>query len=144
MNPTPTELSNFRLVKIKYDHSTKEMQIFESNLNDTDIDSVEQACRHAHLKLRKRNNVVDWIWTSIEDLESLIETLERHKIRFRLTDHTTTYYRSPEKLSALREEVDELLSKFVDSDYVLDRIGMVGIENISKYEKAILEKESKI
>lgn len=140
MKITPDKLTEFRLVKITYDHTPKDFDLFEKTMSDEDAATIMSAHRHASVRVRKRNKMMDWIWAPEGDIESLLETLEGHSMRFKLTDHTQTYYASPEKLSALRSEVDEFIARHADVDFVLDRIGLIGIENISKIEREILSK----
>lgn len=143
MQITPQNLSDFRLAKITYEHTLKEYELFERNVDDDDLSTILKAHRFTSTRIRKRNHLMDWIWAPEKDIQSLLETLERHSVRHKFTDHTSTYYNSPEKLSALRTEVDALLSEILTADFVLDRIGIVGIENITKLERKHLEKESK-
>lgn len=140
---TPEILTDYRLVKITYDHTIKEFERFEMRLEDEERATILKTLSHLNNRIRKRNNIVDWIWAPIDDIDELIDILDQYELRYKITDHTTTYYRSPEKLSVLREEIDNFLSNFVDSDFVLDRICNLGIENISKYEIRYIENISK-
>ena len=123
---TPEILTDYRLVKITYDHTIKEFERFEMRLDDEERETILKTLSHLNNRIRKRNNILD-----------------QYELRYKITDHTTTYYRSPEKLSVLREEIDNFLSNFIDSDFVLDRICKLGIENISKYEIRYIENISK-
>lgn len=139
---TPETLSDFRLVKITYDHTLKEYELFERSVSDEDADEIMSAHRHVSTRIRRRNNIVDWIWANHSEIESLVRVLESNSMRYKLTDHTLTYYRSPEKLTTLRNEIDDFLTKFLNVDFVLDRIALVGIESITKLEKKHIENES--
>ena len=144
MNSITTEnLSDYRLVKITYEHTLKQFELFERTLDDGDMENIRQAHRYISTRVRKRNTLMDWIWAPSGSIETLTETLDTNSIRYKLIDHTLTYYRTPEKLSALRNEIDTEISKVLTTDFVLDRIGMVGIENITKLERKHIEKESK-
>ena len=140
---TQQNLSDFRLVKITYDHTLKEHELFEKTVDDEAAETIMKAHRHASARIRRRNNLVDWIWATVDELQAVEDVLKENSIRYKLVDHTLTYYKTPEKLTALRNEVDDLLEKYVTTDFVLDRIGLVGIENITKLEKKHIEKESK-
>lgn len=140
---TPQELSDFRLVKITYDHTLRDFNLFEKVVDDEEAEKIMAAHRHASVRIRRRNNLVDWIWAKNEDLEGLEDILVSHSMRYKLTDHTKTYYSSPEKLTALRNEVDDFIERCLTTDFVLDRIGIVGIDNISRIERNHIENESK-
>lgn len=141
---TPEGLGEYRLTKITYNHTLKELELFISSFDPETKAFLKPAKHRIHTSIRRRNMLVDWIWAPIEEIENYLQTLDEREIRYKTTDHTTTYYRTPEKLSALRKEVDEFIGERIDTDFILDRIGLVGIENISKIEKYILEKESKV
>lgn len=139
----PEKLEKYRLVKIKYEQSIKDYEMFERLLDDDDREILMAPHRNVSSRIRKRNNLVDWIWAPLEQIESLTELLDENEIIYKLVDHTSTYYKNPEKLSSLRREVDKFMEEIINTDFILDRIGRVGIENISKYEKKYIEKESK-
>lgn len=140
---TAQNLSEFRLVKITYEHTLKEYELFEKTIDDEDAQTIMSAHKHTSTRIRRRNNIVDWIWTKKEELIGLESVLKKNSVRYKLVDHTETYYKNPEKLAALRNEIDEIIEKYLTTDFVLDRIGLVGIENITKLEKIHIEKESK-
>ena len=140
---TAEELGDYALVKITYDHTIKEYERFERSLDDEEMEYLLRPHRCISARLRKRNKLVDWIWATRESIKGLTDTLERHSVRHKVTDNTKTYYTEPHRISALRSEVDEFFAENANADTVLDRIALVGIENISKAERHILEKESK-
>jgi len=140
---TPETLADFRLVKITYDHTLKEYELFEKTVSDEDAKDIMSAHRHVSTRIRRRNNLVDWIWATQSEIETLVSVLESNSIRFKLTDHTLTYYRTPEKLTTLRNEIDDFLTSTLTVDFVLDRIALVGIESITKLEKKHIENESR-
>ena len=140
---SPEELSKFRLVKITYEHTLKEYELFERLLDDEESETGMAAHAHASAVVRKRNKLMDWIWAPADTIDDLVDILERYSMRHKITEHTSTYYRSPEKLSALRTEIDQWISRQISQDFVLDRISLVGIENITKLEKIYIENESK-
>lgn len=140
---TAEELGQYALVKITYDHTIKEYERFERSLEDEEMDALLEPHRSISVRLRKRNKLVDWIWATRDSIKALTDTLETHSVRYKLTDNTKTYYSEPHKLSALRSEIDEFFHDNACTDTVLDRIALVGIDNISKAERQILEKESK-
>jgi|LauGreDrversion4_2_1035121.scaffolds.fasta_scaffold194303_3 hypothetical protein len=140
---TPEELGEYRLVKITYDHTIKDYETFERRLDDEDMRKILTTHRHCSVRIRKRNKLIDWIWSTEREIGELLELLDRNEIRHKLVDNTIMYYREPEKLAALRNEIDDFLSTSVNVDFILDRITLLGIDNITKFERKILEKESK-
>jgi len=139
---TPKKLEEFRVVKITYEHTIKELEKFEMRLEDEERETINSVYRKISCSIRKRNNLVDWFWATLDEIDSITDILDEHQVRYKVTDHTTTYYRSPEKLSTLREDIDKFMSEIVDTDFVLDRISSIGIENISKFEKKYIEKQA--
>lgn len=144
MKLTPEELGKYRLVKVTYDHTLKELSIIEDAMSPTDRKLLQTNQHQINLRIRRRNLLVDWFWANTHEIETYENWLVENEVRHKLVDHTTAYYRNPEKLTALRNEIDTFITKNVDTDFILDRIGLIGIENISKLEKEILEKESKV
>lgn len=138
------KISDFRLIKIKYDHTIKE---FESMTEPFTLEDIECATKISNNTInhtiKKRNNIVDWIWLPKSDMDKIISILDKYEVRYKMTDHTDTYLYNPEKVTVLREELDKWFETFITVDFILDRIGEVGIEKISKFEKKFLEKESK-
>ncbi len=140
----PEDLSEYRLVRIKYDHTKKEYEAFPEKLDNEDLEfvaSLDTSCPNE--TILKKTSVSDWVWCTSKELDRMVEIMEKHTIRYKITDHTKEYYKSPEKVSTLRERVDEWMAERIDADFVLDRISCVGLENISKFERKILEKQSK-
>lgn len=144
MKLTPENLGKYRLVKVTYDHSIKELAIIEESMPPADRKLLQTNQSQINLRIRRRNLLVDWIWAIQDDISAYEVCLKTNEVRHKIVDHTTTYYRNPEKLAALRNEVDDFITNNADTDFILDRIGLIGIENISKLEKEILEKESKV
>jgi hypothetical protein len=144
MKLTPEDLGKYRLVKVTYDHTLKDLAIIEESMPAADRRLLQTNQRQINLRIRRRNLLVDWFWADAAEIESYESYLRSNEVRHRLVDHTTTYYRNPEKLAALRNEIDTFITIHADTDFILDRIGLIGIENISKLEKEILEKESKV
>lgn len=140
---SPEELTKFRLVKITYEHTLKEYELFERLLDDEESETMMAAHAYTSAIVRKRNKLMDWIWAPADTIDALIDILDRYSMRHKVTEHTSTYYRSPEKLSALRTEIDQWVVSQLTQDFVLDRISLVGIENITKVEKIYIENESK-
>jgi hypothetical protein len=140
----PEELSEYRLVRIKYDHTKKEYESFPDLLDKEDLEFVASLdTSRPNETIAKKSSVSDWVWCTSKELERMVEIMDKHTIRYKITDHTSEYYKSPEKVSTLRERVDEWMAERIDADFVLDRISCVGLENISKFERKILEKQSK-
>lgn len=138
------KISDFRLIKIKYDHTIKEFDHMTDIFTSEEIEWATQISNNTiNHTIKKRNNIVDWIWINKDDLDKVTFILNKYEIRYKLTDHTDNYLYNPEKVTVLREELDKWMESFVTVDFILDRIGEVGIEKISKFEKRFLEKESK-
>ena len=137
-------ISDFRLVKFKYDHTIKEYDNMCDLFTPEELEWVyninENCISHT---IKKRNNIADWIWINEKDLEKAIAILDKYEIRYKITNHTDNYLYNPEKVPVLREELDKWMESFVTVDFILDRINLVGIEKISKFEKKFLEKKSK-
>lgn len=138
------KISDFRLIKIKYDITIKE---FDSMTNSFTQEEIEWATKISNdtinHTIKKRNNIVEWAWLTKPDMDKMISILDKYEIRYKVTDHTDTYLYNPEKVTVLREELDKWMESFVTVDFILERIYEVGIEKISKFEKKYLEKESK-
>lgn len=137
-------ISDFRLIKFKYDITVKEYDNMCDLFTPKELEWVftinDNCISHT---IKKRNNIADWIWINEKDLEKAIAILDKYEIRYKITDHTDNYLYSPEKVPVLREELDKWMESFVTVDFILDRINLVGIEKISKFEKKFLEKQSK-
>ncbi len=134
------KVSDYRLIKIKYDQTLKEFEANLSKLTGAEMDFLKKlTIENINTSVHRRNNIVDWIWLTQKELHRVEKILSRHEIRHRITDHTKTYYHQPEKLTTLRKEIDEWMQKFLDMDLILDRIGEVGLENITKIEKKYLQ-----
>jgi hypothetical protein len=140
---TVEELGEYRLTKITYGHGGKEHKEFEEGMNFETIIAFTALYSNLCTKIRRRNIVADWVWAPNVTIENLLNVLDNQGIRYKITDHTDTYYTSPEKISALREEIDQWMEKNIDFDTVLDRIAAVGVDGISRTEKRILDKKSK-
>lgn len=137
-------ISDFRLVKFKYDHTIKEYDNMCDLFTPEELEwvyNINDNCINHTIK--KRNNIADWIWINEKDLDKAIAILDKYEIRYKITDHTDNYLYNPEKVPVLREELDKWMESFVTVDFILDRINLVGIEKISKFEKKFLEKQSK-
>jgi hypothetical protein len=140
----PEDLKEYRLIRIKYDHTYKEYVSFISKLDPAEFDFIkimDEKCPNE--TINKRTSVSDWIWCTSMDMERFIGIIEKYSIRYKITDHTEEYYKRPEKISTLREKVDEWISDRIDVDFVLDRISHVGMDGITKIEKNLLEKKSR-
>ena len=137
-------ISDFRLIKFKYDHSIKEYDNMSNLFTPEEyfflLNIIDNCISHT---IKKRNNIADWIWINEKDLEKAISILDKYEIRYKMTDHTDNYLYNPEKVPVLREELDKWMESFITVDFILDRINLVGIEKISKFEKKFLEKQSK-
>ena len=137
-------ISDFRLIKFKYDLTVKEYDNMCDLFTPEELEwvyNINDNCINHTIK--KRNNIADWIWINEKDLEKAIAILDKYEIRYKITDHTDNYLYNPEKVPVLREELDKWMESFVTVDFILDRINLVGIEKISKFEKKFLEKKSK-
>jgi hypothetical protein len=134
------KISDYRLIKICYDQSLKE---FESNflkLTKKEFEFLKKITdENINISIHKRNNIVDWIWITNEDFGSILNILEKYEIRHKITDHTDTYNHNPEKLTVLRAELDKWMQSFLDIDLILDHIGEVGIDSITKIERKYLQ-----
>ena len=134
------KISDYRLIKIGYDQSLKE---FESNflkLTKKEFEFLKKITeQNINISIHKRNNIVDWIWITDEDFDKIVCILEKYEIRHKITDHTDTYRHHPEKLTVLRTELDKWMERFLDIDLILDHIGEVGIDNITKIERKYLQ-----
>ena len=134
------KISDYRLIKIGYDQSLKE---FESNflkLTKKEFEFLKKITeQNINISIHKRNNIVDWIWITDEDFDKIVCILEKYEIRHKITDHTDTYRQHPEKLTVLRAELDKWMERFLDIDLILDHIGEVGIDNITKIERKYLQ-----
>ena len=138
-------ISDFRLIKIKYDHTIKEFDSMTDTFTSDEIDwAINISNNTINHTIKKRNNIVDWIWLSKSDMDKTISILDKYEVRYKITDHTDTYLYNPEKVTVLREELDKWMATFITVDFILERIYEVGIEKISKFEKKFLEKESKL
>ena len=134
------KISDYRLIKICYDQNLKDFESSMLKLTKEEFECVSKiAEENINLTIRKRNIIVDWIWITKKDLDSTISIMEKYGMRCKTIDHTETYYLYPEKLPVLRKELDEWMSKFLDIDLILDRIGEVGIDKITKLEKKFLK-----
>lgn len=137
-------ISDFRLVKFKYDHTIKEYDNMCDLFTPEELEWVYNINdNHINHTIKKRNNIADWIWINQKDLDKAIAILDKYEIRYKITDHTDNYLYNPEKVPVLREELDKWMESFLTVDFILDRINLVGIEKISKFEKKFLEKKSK-
>jgi hypothetical protein len=140
---TAEELGEYRLVKITYEHDGKKHKEFEESMNFDTIVAFTSLYSNTHTKVRRRNIVADWIWAPDKNVNTTLIALDNQSIRYKVTDHTDTYYTTPEKISTLREEIDQWMEKNIDSDIVLDRIALVGVDGISRAERRIIDKKSK-
>ena len=137
-------ISDFKLIKIKYDLTIKEFDNMTDEFTSDEIDLAKNISNNTiNHTIKKRNNIVDWVWLTSSDMDKIISILDKYEIRYKITDHTDTYLYNPEKVTVLREELDKWMQSFVTVDFILDRINLVGYEKISKFEKKYLEKESK-
>lgn len=132
------ELNTYRLVKITYGHDTKTHKLLEES-----IPALTRLHSNTSTKIRRRNTVADWVWAPQKDIEAALDAITLRGARYKTTDHTEAYFRTPEKISALRREIDEWMVEHVDSDTVLDRLAIVGMCGLSKIEMQILDKKSK-
>lgn len=140
---TAEEFGEYRLVKITYGHGGKEHKEFEENMNFETIIAFTALYSNLCTKVRRRNIVADWVWAPDLTIQNSLNVLDNQAIRYKITDHTDTYYISPEKISTLREEIDQWIEKNIDFDIILERISIVGVDGISRTEKRILDKKSK-
>lgn len=140
---TAEEFGEYRLVKITYGHGGKEHKEFEENMNFETIIAFTALYSNLCTKVRRRNIVADWVWAPDLTIQNSLNVLDNQAIRYKITDHTDTYYISPEKISTLREEINQWIEKNIDFDIILERISIVGVDGISRTEKRILDKKSK-
>jgi hypothetical protein len=137
-------ISDFKLIKIKYDLTIKEFDSMTDEFTSEEIDWAKNISNNTiNHTIKKRNNIVDWVWLPTSEMDKMISILDKYEIRYKITDHTDTYLYNPEKVTVLREELDKWMQSFVTVDFILDRINLVGYEKISKFEKKFLENESK-
>jgi hypothetical protein len=138
------KISDFRLIKIRYDITIKEFDSMTDSFTQEEIEWATKISNDTiNHTIKKRNNIVEWVWLTTPDMDKMISILDKYEIRHKVTDHTDTYLYNPEKVTVLREELDKWMESFVTVDFILERIYEVGIEKISKFEKKYLEKESK-
>ena len=138
------DITQYKLIKIKYNHTPKEVDNIFLNISQNDanlLEKLEDNC--LSYSTHKRNNIVDWFWLPIMSLETLLEVLEKYNVRYDIIDHTDTYFLTPNKITVLKNELDEWMEKNVTIDNILDRITQVGYDRISVFEKLFLEKNSK-
>lgn len=140
---TAEKIGQYTLVKLTYGHDMKAHGLMLEKMPNACLSSFQLLYSFINTKIRRRNIVADWIWAPIDVIRNATEQLEQLGVRIKLTDHTESYYRTPEKLAALRHEIDQWMLENLDADTVLDRVSMVGFEGISRIERQILDKKSK-
>jgi len=137
------KLSEYKLVKIKYTQSIKQFNSLFNSIDESDINWIKILLDEViSTSTHKRNNIADWLWIKGVDLDRYIEILNKYNFNYKLIDQTETYYKTPEKLASLRNEIDNHLNTYLDIDFILDRISEVGIDNITKLEKKFLYNNS--
>lgn len=139
------KVSDYILIKITYDHTIKEFDNMINSFNSDETEWYNNLINSSinHLT-KKRNIIVEWIWLSNTDNDKKISILNKYNFRYKVVEHTETYFNSPEKLPTLREELDKWFNSLINLDFILDRISDVGYDKLSKLEKKYLEKQSKL
>lgn len=134
------KISDYRLIKISYDQNLRDFETSLMKLTREEFEFITKITEeNINITIRKRNNIVDWIWITEDDLKRIMSIMEKYGIRHKIIDHTETYRLYPEKITVLRKELDEWMTQFLDIDLILDRIGEVGIDRITKLEKKFLK-----
>ena len=135
------KISDYRLIKICYDQNLRDFETSLLKLTKEEFEFITKITEeNINITIRKRNNIVDWIWITEGDQERIISIMEKYGIRHKIIDHTETYHTHPEKITVLRNELDKWMVQFLDIDLILDRISEVGIDKITKLEKKFLQK----
>jgi hypothetical protein len=139
------KVSDYILIKITYDHTIKEFDNMINSFNSDETEWYNNLINSSinHLT-KKRNIIVEWMWISNTDSDKKISILNKYNFRYKIVNHTETYFNSPEKLPTLREELDKWFNSLINLDFILDRISDVGYDKLSKLEKKYLEKQSKL
>jgi len=139
------KISDYILIKITFDHTIKEFDHMMNSFNNDELEwynnLIISTINHS---TKKRNNITEWMWLTKSDADKKICILNKYNFRYKIIDHTQTYFNSPEKLSTLREELDKWFKSKLTIDFILDRISDIGYDNLSKLEKKYLEKQSKL
>jgi hypothetical protein len=70
--------------------------------------------------------------------------LTKYNVKFKSKDITDLYYEKSETLdNKFIEEIDSFLDNKLDIDVILDKISLMGIDRIKKYELDFLNRQSK-
>jgi len=143
------ELDTNDLSLVRFDMYVKTSEIVEIMLDKLTNEEITLV-KFLTLNLPFRSSMEDddtyWdiIFVDYNVRMFLEHMLTKYNVKFKSKDITDLYYEKSETLdNKFIEEIDSFLDNKLDIDVILDKISLMGIDRIKKYELDFLNRQSK-
>ena len=143
------ELDTNNLSLVRFDMYVKTSEIVEIMLDKLTNEEITLV-KFLTLNLPFRSSMEDddtyWdiIFVDYNVRMFLEHMLTKYNVKFKSKDITDLYYEKSETLdNKFIEDIDSFLDNKLDIDVILDKISLMGIDRIKKYELDFLNRQSK-